>query len=410
MDFHEQCTKSYSNTGQFQMKPRVIRVGFVMAQTDIGWLGGIRYLSNLINAIYQLPNAKIQPVLIVSHLIPDTLLEEFPSIETIKTPLVDRASIQGALRRIIKLSIGRDLLFERFLGVHHIKLLSHSGLLGRRSRIPTIVWIPDFQHLRMPQYFPERQIAARNRSMRSTCKVASMIVVSSNDALRDLEGFDPAVREKSKVLQFVPRYYPPENIAISILEKKYGFDGPYMFLPNQFWVHKNHQIVIDALAHLRTRGEQVLILLTGHNIDTRHPGHFGQLMQSANSKGVGGNFRHLGVVPPAELAELMRNSVAVINPSFFEGWSTSVEEAKAMGKTVLLSDIPVHREQNPKRAVYFDPHNSIALADAISNTLLNYSLEDDKDFQALAEQEMNHRILAFGQKFEEIALALFEDS
>ena len=68
-------------------------------------------------------------------------------------------------------------------------------------------------------------------------------------------------------------------------------------------------------------------------------------------------FRPLGVVPYRDMLGLMRHAVAVINPSLFEGWSTSVEEAKSMGKAVVLSDIPVHREQAPGRGLFFDPRD-----------------------------------------------------
>jgi len=33
-----------------------------------------------------------------------------------------------------------------------------------------------------------------------------------------------------------------------------------------------------------------------------------------------------------------------------------MEEARTLGKTIVLSDIPVHREQAPHQGVYFDPH------------------------------------------------------
>ena len=65
----------------------------------------------------------------------------------------------------------------------------------------------------------------------------------------------------------------------------------------------------------------------------------------------------------------MRASDAVLNPSLFEGWSTTVEEAKSLGKRVVLSDIPVHREQAPAGAVYFPPRNPKALADVLRGVL-----------------------------------------
>lgn len=46
----------------------------------------------------------------------------------------------------------------------------------------------------------------------------------------------------------------------------------------------------------------------------------------------------LGLVPRSDVIALMRYSISLINPSFFEGWSTTVEEAKSMGKQIILSE------------------------------------------------------------------------
>jgi len=43
------------------------------------------------------------------------------------------------------------------------------------------------------------------------------------------------------------------------------------------------------------------------------------------------------------LLGLMVRSQAMILPSLYEGWSTALEEAKALGKDCLVSDIQVHR-------------------------------------------------------------------
>jgi glycosyltransferase involved in cell wall biosynthesis len=61
---------------------------------------------------------------------------------------------------------------------------------------------------------------------------------------------------------------------------------------------------------------------------------------------------------------MMIGANALLNPSRFEGWSTTVEEAKAVGTPMLLSDIPVHREQAPN-ARFFGTEDAAALADAI---------------------------------------------
>lgn len=149
------------------------------------------------------------------------------------------------------------------------------------------------------------------------------------------------------------------------METRYKFSGEYFLLPNQFWKHKNHRVVIEALGLLRKEGKKVLVLTTGSTEDYRNPQFFASLMAYANELGVLNDFRPLGLVPANDLVALMLHASAIINPSYFEGWSTSVEEAKSLGKRIVVSDIAVHREQNPSRARYFSPDDAVALAVAL---------------------------------------------
>lgn len=54
-------------------------------------------------------------------------------------------------------------------------------------------------------------------------------------------------------------------------------------------------------------------------------------------------------MPYEHVPALLRESVALLNPSLFEGWSTTVEEGKSPGKHVLMSD----REELPARRPAF---------------------------------------------------------
>ena len=62
----------------------------------------------------------------------------------------------------------------------------------------------------------------------------------------------------------------------------------------------------------------------------------------------------------------MRAAALIIQPSFFEGWSTSIEDSKALGRPLVCSDIPVHREQVPDALGFFDPMKPEILADLLA--------------------------------------------
>ena len=60
---------------------------------------------------------------------------------------------------------------------------------------------------------------------------------------------------------------------------QYGLPPKYFYLPNQFWRHKNHQVVVDALAILKKRGPDVVVAASGSTDDPREPDYFGGLMR-----------------------------------------------------------------------------------------------------------------------------------
>jgi glycosyltransferase involved in cell wall biosynthesis len=381
------------------------RVGFILALPEQAWLGGVIYFRNLLGALHELPGRRIEPVLAVPAGAAPAYLSEMPPFERITLRWAAATGPRSLLRRAVRKLTRTDLLLERELRAHRIDVLSHSGHLGRGARIPTLAWIPDFQHLRVPALFPERERAVRDRFYRDQCAWATRVIVSSHAAREDLAEFDGAALAKSRVLQFVAPAPDPASLpAREALEAKYGFTGPYFFLPNQFWAHKNHAAVIEALALLKSRGAPLTVLASGNINDPRQPGHFARLEARVKECGVEREFRCLGLIPYADLMGLMWHAVAVINPSKFEGWSTTVEEAKSLGKRVILSDIAVHREQAPAGGTYFPPDDAAALAARMQEV---HAASGDAAYAALAAQartRLPQRRLAFAKQFEEIVL------
>src|SRR5262249_35726240 len=135
---------------------------------------------------------------------------------------------------------------------------------------------------------------------------------------------------QTAVLPFVATVPGGEDVlSKEQLGARYGVPDKFFHLPNQFWIHKNHIVVLQALALLLQRGRAIHVIATGNPVDPRQPDHFSSLMATAHRLGINDLFMPLGIVPYLDLMSLMRRAVAIINPSKFEGWSTTVEEAKS---------------------------------------------------------------------------------
>ncbi len=379
----------------------MIRVAFVQPLTGSEWLGGLNYFRNLFNALHAQPDRTVEPVVLCARAARLDLAAGFPPVDFLRTAWIERRSAAWWLRKATGETLGFDPFLEGFMRRRGIRVLSHSAHLGRASRFPTLPWIADFQHVKLPQLFTPQEIALRESEYRKWCRNGTRVILSSQDARNDLASFAPEAVAKVVVLPFVAALDHPERWpGIESLQAKHGFEGRHFLLPNQFWVHKNHRLAVDALRILRGRRVAPLVLATGNTQDYRQPGHFPALMEHARACGVSDAFRVLGIVPFPDLMGLMRSAVAIINPSRSEGWSTSVEEAKTLGKQVLLSSLPVHREQAPERAAFFDPDDAGALADAMQSAWEGFDPEADAHAQARAAAAFPARQRAFARAYE----------
>ena len=102
----------------------------------------------------------------------------------------------------------------------------------------------------------------------------------------------------------------------------------------------------------------------------------------------------------------MAYSAAVINPSRFEGWSTSVEEAKTFQKPLLLSDIAVHREQAPTLGHFFPVDDPLALADIMTKVVSSPSIPLDEENIAV---DYKSRLCLYGQHYVDCILDLMHN-
>lgn len=141
------------------------------------------------------------------------------------------------------------------------------------------------------------------------------------------------------------------------------------------------------------------LVCTGYPGDYRHPEYVAELFRDVSRWGVRSQVAFLGVVSRDEMFMLMRQSVCVLNPSLFEGYGMSVEEARALGKLVLLSDIPAHREQNPPGAVFFDPRDHEDLARKLEQIWREKAPGPDQELEVEARQSRPQRLRASAEAF-----------
>jgi len=104
-----------------------------------------------------------------------------------------------------------------------------------------------------------------------------------------------------------------------------------------------------------------------------------------------------------------RNAVSVINPSLFEGWSSTVEEVKSIGKNIILSNLEVHREQYPPGGVFFNPHDHNELSEILESKWKNSEGGPDYDLEKKAKIILKRRIKRFGENYQKIVHEVYNN-
>jgi glycosyltransferase involved in cell wall biosynthesis len=372
-----------------------------LAFTLIGgrnWTGGYNYLLNLVRALATHQPDALRPVMFFGE---DTAADDaapfaaIPGVEVVRTPVFDATRKTGALAR--SLLLGRDAATQAEFARHGIAAVFEAAQFhGWRGVPPAIAWIPDFQHRYLPHLFGRVGYWRRELGFRGQVLAGRQIMLSSEDSRQACERFYPSTAGRTHVVHFaVPRPPAVDAATARAVADRYGLPAHYVFMPNQFWQHKNHALVLDALALLRERGRSdIVIAASGKPSDPRKPGHYPALEARVAALGLGSQLRLLGLLPYADLAPLLRASDALLNPSLFEGWSTTVEEARAVGVPMILSDLDVHREQAGAQARFFDRFDAASLADALVAPLPAACTDE-----AALEREAGQRMADFAQAF-----------
>ncbi len=387
-----------------------MRIGLVM-QGGTNWIGGIEYIKNIVFALSILPpavKAKFELYLICDpDLDPDlyrSILEHIQGIFYLESNHV-LTKIRSTIQRIVaQENYPRVVKFLKQNRPTELDFLYPYFSL-RSNPYPSAAWIPDFQHKYLPDNFTKFDIIERNQLFERFAKHAPQLVVSSESAKLDLFKFFPdSLDKRVQVLSFsafpLASWYidnPAEIIT------KYNLPSKYFLVSNQFWRHKNHDVVFRAMKILGDRDIQINIVFTGNLDDFRDRQYAKNIYKTIDEFQLRERVYLLGLIPKIDQVQLIRTCLAMIQPSLFEGWSTVVEDARCFSKRIALSDLPVHLEQNPPDALFFARSNPEELAEILEKWW--YQLEPGVNLagEAIARESNYLRIQSFADRFLSIA-------
>ncbi len=265
----------------------------------------------------------------------------------------------------------------RIIGKFEKKLVSHgcdlvyfvtpSGYAPSLQRLNYIATVWDTCHRDTPE-FPEvrefNQFFIRERNYHNNLSPALVVLVDSV-SLADSIAFRYGVdRTRLLPMPFSPSQFLSSALAKSMCDvlAKYNLDEGYFFYPAQFWAHKNHIRILEALLLLKGNVLNFKVVFVGGD-----QGNRASVERFVKQNDLANQVRFLGFAPADEMRGLYEGCQAVVMPTYFGPTNVPPLEAWMLGKPLIYSTY--FAEHVKDAAVLVDPDDASQLASAMSSCM-----------------------------------------
>jgi len=229
---------------------------------------------------------------------------------------------------------------------------------------------PEFPEVRESFEFEARENLARNALSKAVAVIAESPLGKEN--LERRYGLDQdrvhwvSISPAQRSFEQGDSNFDPRNKA------EIPSGAHYVFYPAQFWAHKNHRLIIDALACLRNSGSgDVYAVFCGSDCGNRPT-----VLEMAKQKGVDDLVKYVGFVPDEQMSAFYKHSLALVMPSYFGPTNMPPLEAFALDTPVIVSDLPGIRDQVAEAAMLVPPDKPVELGKAIALLSKNENIRE----------------------------------
>lgn len=248
-------------------------------------------------------------------------------------------------------------------GADLVYFLTHSEGPEALKQLNYITTAFDLCHRDTPE-FPEvrgfGQFHNRERYFKNNLAPALLVITESehlSDLLLRRYGID---HERCLAMPTSPAPFLQDqfNVDTRLVLKEYGLEEGYFFYPAQFWAHKNHVRILEALVLLREAGVNLRMVFVGSDQGNRS--HIENLVARHL---LNEQVKLLGFVPAEHMRALYVGCTAVIMPTYFGPTNLPPLEAWMIGKPLIYS---AHlKEHAGEAAIYANPDSATELAEAM---------------------------------------------
>ncbi len=271
---------------------------------------------------------------------------------------------------------------ENFAGKGRVVYLPNQTFFS--SRLPFVLTVHDLSFLRYPEFFTLKgRLWHRTINFRDLAKRAKKLIAVSEHTKTDLIELLVIPPEKISVATPAvgPEYQPAVQEKIDLTRKKYSLTEKYFLYVGAIEPRKNVLGLIEAFNQVQ--GEAHLVLIGGRGWKNS------DVYRAANRSPKREMIHFFGYVSPAEKIALYSDAVALVYPSFYEGFGMPIIEAMACGAPVITSQVSSLPEVVGDAGILVNPHDIHTIAAAMNG------LQEDQ----AARKIFRERGLARAKKF-----------
>jgi len=375
--------------------------------------GTFQYCQTILDAVVALPREEFSVVVGCTSDIWQEHLASYEDVKVVRIPAGFWGRALGFAWLLLRLPMG---LWRRICPLFHpmaramlrercdLWIFPAQDARSFQVPVPALVTILDVVHLYDGRRFPEAasrwELLYRVPTYANICRWArGIIVLSSIDRRQVLDAFHPPAGRLHVLPMVVPRYIeeaptPPD------FDGKYRLPAKYLFYPAQFWEHKNHKNLLQALAVLKPDLPDLKLVLVGSRKNA-----WNSVLKLMTDLRLVDDVLILGYVPDTDMPELYRRARALIYASCYGPTNLPPLEAMALGCPMALAEVTCMPDRVGDAALVFHQDSVAEMADCMRR------LWTDDDLCAELAQKGKKRAASweqpqFNRSFQEIATKL----
>lgn len=268
-----------------------------------------------------------------------------------------------------------------------------------KTSVPVITTMHDVQEFHFPEFFSAAERLHRAINNLKSVFESDHVIVSFEHIKKDLIKYYSITEEKISVCPppFADDWFATKKETEWItLETKYSISKKYLLYPAATWPHKNHLLLIEALAKVKNEIPDISLVCTGNKTE-----YYSAIEKKLKELKLESAVKFLGIVPEEDLIGLYKNAELVVIPTLYEAGSGPLYEAMRYEVPVICANTTSLPDTINNGKYVFDPKDVKQLSD-LTLKILNDESEKELNIKNSESRIKELGVIDYSEAFNKV--------